>query len=223
MDLPVRDIQIVEFNAKYGDVIRGAFNWQYVQEYKNHAPHRFKWFWQGKDDKRPVYDFTKEWIENKNIFIDFTTIDDGDIESKFRNQTFFGKIMEQMEPSFSKIQGILVIEEADVLIPNPRHGLRASSNIQMIKFSAKAPKMGMACVLLMQNREQTDPLIFRGGQWTWLLGLYENYPKPFKGLPLLDGERREFVYVNAYRKWTKITPAIPCCEYESNIRGGIQL
>lgn len=221
MDLPTREYQIQEFNDKYGNAIRGAFNWMYVQDYKNYLPHRLGWFWQGPEDTRQIIDFAKEWLEHNVIFIDFSTGDEQDIDSKYRHQTFFGKIMEKMQKDFSKIQGVIVIEEADVLLPNPRgrYG-RPSSNVQMIHFSAKAPKTGMACCLIMQNREQTDPQIFRGGQWSWFLGLYENYPRPFRGLPNLRGQDREFLFINSYRQWWKFTPAVPCCKFESNIKGG---
>lgn len=218
MDLPTKENQVDVFTAKYGPVLRGAFNWMYVQEYKNQAPYRLKWFWQGPQDQRPVFDFGKEWLEHQNIFIDFTTDHDGDVETTHRHQTFFGKIMERLRPLFPKLQGVIVIEEADVLLPNPRGGPRPSSNVEMIWFSAKAPKDGMSAILIMQNREQTDDRIFRGGQWSWLLGLYENYPKPFRGLPQLNGAAREFVHVDPFRRWTKFTPAVPCCEYESNVR-----
>lgn len=222
MDLPTREHQIEEFNDKYGaGILKGAFNWSYVQDYKNYLPHRLKWFYQGEGDERCVYDFGEEWVKEGCIFVDFSG-EDNDLDSKYRHQTFFGKILEKMQPLYHKIQGVIVIEEADVLLPNPRgHYGRPSSNVEMIHFSAKAPKTGMACVLIMQNREQTDPLIFRGGQWSWFIGLFENYPKPFHGLPQLRGQDREFVFINSFRQWWKFTPDVPCCEFESNIKGGM--
>lgn len=181
-----------------------------------------RWFWQGTEDQRPVYDFGKEWLQQQNIFIDFSFTETMDTDTVHRNRTFFGKIMQELRPYYTRIQGIIVIEEADTLVPNVGNEYKPSSNQQLINFTAKAPKEGMGLIVLLQSPKQTDNSIFTGGQWSYLLGMYADYPKRFPKL-YYDPEHniREFLFVDVNQRWKKIIPLEPCCEYESNIKGGM--
>jgi len=188
------------------------------------------WFWY-PGDSREIYNFGEEWLKHKHIFIDFTTEGHQDFSVKHRNRTMFGKIMEKLQAYFVKIQGMLIIEEADHLLPKVTNtdGLKPSSNLQMIHFVAKAPKEGMGCMMIMQHLKQSDEDIRIGGQFMWLMGLCTNYPYPFQAskAPKLwyfpERNYREFLFIDVNNNWQKFVPGIPCCEYESNIDGGMDL
>lgn len=123
-NLPTKEDHIPQFNSRYGTNIQGAFNWSIVtQEYRLNLPGRLRWFWQGPHDKRPIYDFGKEWIEHKNIFIDFNT-GDWDMETIYRNQTFAGKILHKMRKFHKLIKGLIIMEECDFILPFTRSQLK---------------------------------------------------------------------------------------------------
>lgn len=184
------------------------------------------WFWQGEEDVRPIYDFGKEWVENRHIFVDFS-LSNTDAYIKFRNRTFLGKIMELLKDYYKKIQGIIWVEEADVLLPrwHTAEGIKPSSNQQVITYVAKAPKYQMGIVLIMQHIRQSDEDIRIGGQFMYLLGMYPGYPYPFRmnSPPRLryypESNYREFLFIDVNLDWKRFVPGIPCCEYDSNIKG----
>ena len=223
-DLPTKEDHISEFNRKYGTSIYGAFNWSIVtQEFRLNLPGRLKWFWQGPSDVRPIYNFGEEWLQHRNIFIDFNT-GDWDAENVYRNQTFAGKILHQLRKYHVRLKGFIVMEECDYLLPKTKGGVRASTVVEVEYLAAKAPKEGVGLLLLMQTTSQVSPTIFRVGAWQKLFGQFDEYPP---GYPYLqydpDGNYREFLFVDVNGRWKKIVPVVPCCQFESNIGGATEL
>ena len=229
-DLPTESknstgLTLDEFNEKYGMNLLVGAHAETKRAWIRTMEKVKEWFWQGKDDDLRIYDFGEEWLKHEHIILDFKTsfVDSGIVH---RNRTFFGKIMEKLRPYFIQIQGEIIVEEADILLPSVAEdeGIKPSSNAQVIWYVAKAPKYQMGILLIMQHFDQSDDDIRKGGQFQYFLGMYTGYPKPFKEKPGMrlhyypTANYREFLFIDVNGDWAKFVPGVPCCKFESNIR-----
>lgn len=155
-DLPVSQGAQIAFNRRYHTTLISPLftstktgistRWGIIRKY----------FWQGEDDTRTIYDFPGEFQKKTHIIIDLSR-NDQDFD-KGMKRAYAGKILEQIR-QFPKLfidtKPVFVFEEARMLFPyQDESSMKYSTNIQIYNMVTHDPKKGVAIFFIVQHEKQ---------------------------------------------------------------------
>ena len=174
------------------------------------------WFWQGKKDTRPLYDFCKEMRKDQHAIIDLSLGEEGTNTNHAR--AWCGAVLRQCRGSYERIRGFFVFEESSVLAPNMYQATEdewPSSLVEIRDMVVYFPKKFVSCLFLCQNERQLHGEITSFYHMKCICmgeGQGEEYVIAGNGAEWnYDVNYRKVLFWEANREWKFFHPEISVC------------
>jgi hypothetical protein len=221
-NLPIKRNSHYAFNNSYGTKLTSPINFATRSKICTHWDTIKRYFWQGEQDKRMIYDFAKEAKNSNHLIIDLSAAR-GTIASEWIARAYAGKILEQLKTVWSEIKPVMFFEESRTLFPSYEGEIALSSNDEAYDLVTHGPKNGVCCVFIVQHQNQIYPKLLENIQMK-IVGVVQkpgSGPEYSVSLTYDPGNNvREFVYMDVDStagrfKYKKFRPMIPCMEYRS--------